>query len=299
MKSKFRYSIINFFSNLNVRGADRAAKIASSLLMPVPKSRIIVETIHGFKIHVDPVLDNGVERNLYRYGTYEKGTLKIMELFLKKGDVFVDAGANIGLMTVFAALIVGENGKVLSFEANPVTKRLLDENIQLNGATNAISFGFGLGSKPSTATLYSNLSFNRGSASLFKLDDKSEEYIVNIKRLDSVPDANVAITMIKIDVEGWELEVLKGCGTILSGLNAPALIVECNSETSRDEGGIQALYNYIKSVNNYRIFKPTRGKGKISKLKEVERADELPQEDNLFCFLPFQLESLRDRWIVS
>jgi FkbM family methyltransferase len=287
----FRYSIINFFTDLKVRGSDRLANIASALLMPLPSEKLIIKTIHGLKIKIDPVVDNGVERKLYRFGSYEKGTLHILNLLLKKGDVFVDVGANIGLMTVYGAAKVGSQGKVLSFEANPDTKRILDENIALNQLGNVKTFGFALGSAQSTSTLYSNLSINRGSASLNKLDEKSQQYSIEIRRLDDVEDAKCNLKLMKVDVEGWELEVLKGCGPILSAPAAPALVVECNTLTSNIEG-TSSLYDYIKKVNSYRIFKLTHGKEKISKLREIKTVKELPGEDNLFCFLAPHLEVL-------
>jgi FkbM family methyltransferase len=260
--------------------------------MPSPKSGLVIQTIHGFKIKIDPLVDNGVERKLYRYGSYEKGTLNVLDLFLQKGDVFVDVGANIGLMSLYGAFKVGNEGKVLSFEANPVTKNILDENIRLNSLKNVITFGFALGSASGSSTLYSNLSINRGSASLNKLDENSESYAIEIKRLDQVQEANQKIKMMKIDVEGWELEVLKGCGSILSKPSAPALIVECNTLASDTQGRTSALYDFIKEVNGYRVFKLAHGKEKKSKLIEVKTSNDLPGEDNLFCFLNDQLQAL-------
>jgi FkbM family methyltransferase len=288
----FRYSVINFFTNLKFRGADRLANIASALLMPTPKGKLIIETIHGFKIQVDPVVDNGVERKLYKFGSYEKGTLHILNAFLKPGDTFVDVGANVGLMTIFAARKVGSAGRVLSFEANPDTKQILDENIKHNQLENVTVFGFALGSTRGTSTLYSNLSFNRGSASLNKLDDQSQQYTIDIHRLDQVEAARRTIKMMKIDVEGWELEVLKGSGTMLSSSTAPALIVECNAFTSKEADATSSLFTFIKNVNAYRVFKLTHGKEKVSRLKEVIKLEDLPQEDNLFCFLPSHLQMI-------
>ncbi|MEO8471020.1 MAG: FkbM family methyltransferase [Chryseolinea sp.] len=296
---RVRYSVINFFTDLKFRGSDRIANLTSNLLMPAPTGKLVIETIHGFKIKIDPVVDNGVERKLYRFGSYEKGTLNILNLFLREGDVFVDVGANIGLMTVYAATKVGSRGRVLSFEANPDTKRILDENVELNRLDNVTTFGFALGSAAGTSILYSNLSINRGSASLNKLDEQSQQYSIEIRRLDNVQEAKRDLKLMKVDVEGWELEVMKGSGSILSSPSAPGLVVECNTLTSSIGGKTSALYDFIKTVNSYKVFRLTHGKEKVSKLREIKTAKDLPAEDNLFCFLPDHIKMLPSNLFVK
>ena len=108
--------------------------------MPNPKklSEYTLKTLHGFYLNINPAIDNGVELSLHETGTYEKGILYYLSSILKKGDCFIDVGANIGLMSIYASEFVGDKGTVLAFEAHPKTARLLEANIEMNNLSNML-----------------------------------------------------------------------------------------------------------------------------------------------------------------
>ena len=91
---------ISTIRDINLKGSGIIAYYLSRLLIPKAKSQVVIDTIYEFKIKVDPVIDNGVERAIYYYGTYEKGTLDVIGKILKEGDTFIDVGANIGIMSL-------------------------------------------------------------------------------------------------------------------------------------------------------------------------------------------------------
>ena len=93
-------------------------------------------------------------------------------------------------------------------------------------------------------------------------------------------------------MEGWELNVLKGSKNLLESDKAPILCVEYNTTQPMDGGSTMDLYRYILSVNNYRIFKLLKGKQHPSALIPVESEEFLPENDNLFCFLPHHINKL-------
>ncbi len=94
---------------LPIRGTFKTTNLLAKIApKPNPKGLCIVKTVHGFKMLVDPVLDKGLERALFNYGTYEAGTLKLMNDILRDGDTFIDIGANIGLMSLHAGKILSE-----------------------------------------------------------------------------------------------------------------------------------------------------------------------------------------------
>ena len=103
-----------------------------------------------------------------------------MDKLLNGGDVVIDVGANIGLMSIHASLNVGKSGKIYSFEANPETAKLLLKNLALNNIKNVSVIQKALGSDKSTGKIYSNWHINRGGASLIKPAIESEFFDVKI-----------------------------------------------------------------------------------------------------------------------
>jgi hypothetical protein len=90
--------------------------------------------------------------------------------------------------------------------------------------------------------------------------------------------------MIKIDVEGFELEALKGAKNLLSSEIPPILIVECTEETEHQNYTREALYSWLKNTNSqYKFYKLKGSKSRKSKLIEIFDQSELPTHDNLFC----------------
>lgn len=98
--------------------------------------------------------------------------------------------------------------------------------------------------------------------------------------------------MLKIDVEGWELEVFKGSKNLLSGENAPIVCVEYTEEHPTYNGSSIDIYNFILTINRYKIFRLQKSKEVSSKLVQIKSIRDLPKYDNLFCFLEKDLNIL-------
>lgn len=272
--------------SLPVRGNGFAAKLLARMLFPAIRDTVKVSTLYGFEIWVHGNDDVIIERSVYDTGTYEKGTIRVIQQLLKEGDVFVDAGANIGVMSLVASTCVGKTGKIHAFEPFPKIYDRLVANISLNQFTNICVYQLALASVSGEAFLYPDTHHNPGASSLVNPNIGVQPLTVQKQTLDALLNLNEKIALIKIDVEGYEMEVLKGAETILSKPEAPALIVECSTE--RENYGYCAgdLYEFIKKINHYRIFKLKRGKTHISELVEIKTPADLPQHDNIFCLLP-------------
>lgn len=284
-KYTLRHSLISFMQDIDIKGIRRIAYYLPELLLPKPVGPLILKTRYGFYLMIDPVKDNGVERSIYNTGTYEKGTLFVIGNILREGDIFVDVGANIGLMSLFATSIVKDTGKIIAFEPHPETMRILKSNIELNNASNIETSYYALGKEEKEAKVYDRWDYNRGSATLIKPEIETDSYDVHVIPLVNYFKKDPTIRLIKIDVEGYELEALMGAGNILAGKVPPMLIVECSEmrENTSKEGSVE-LYEFLKGVNQYRLFKSSKGKGKISRLVEINNRSELPVHDNIYCF---------------
>ncbi len=293
MKLRHRVGRIRF---LPIRGTGRLSRLLGRLIpAPVPMGPCIIGTLHGFRMIVDPVLDRGLERDLFFYGTYEEGTLRAMYDILKPGDTFVDIGANIGLMSLHAAHILNGDGRVLSFEPMPDTFEILTANIALNRFDIVEAVHTAVGAERGTVAIHDNRAMNRGSASLIRPARSESSHSVSISRLDDLllERGIDRIHCMKIDVEGWEFEVFKGAAHTLSGPDAPVCIFECSAQHPTQGGTNRDIYRFLRSINAYRLFRLARGKERPSRLVEIETEDRLPDHDNVFCFLSSHIEAGR------
>lgn len=291
-----RLLTLNFLNALirtNLPGTGKLARLLSGLLLPKPKGPMVVETLEGFRIWVDPLTDAlGVENEIYHLGTYERGTVYVMKNYLRPGDNVLDVGANIGFMTLVAARQC-RPGVVHAFEPLPDALHALQKNLELNAIGNVVVHGYALGSTEGTFKLYpQRLPNNRGSASLLQGAAADDSLDVEVKTLDNVLEGKVTYQLMKIDVEGFELEVLKGARRLLSSPAAPALILECCLVRSSGCYTAEELFDFITNVNTYQIFRLKKGKARISELIPLYKPGDLPPDDNIFCFLPEQLKRI-------
>jgi FkbM family methyltransferase len=132
----------------------------------------------------------------------------LKENFLEPGDFVVDCGANMGFTTIFFAHFVGPGGKVFAFEPYAPNAADIRQNILLNNLTNVEIRQVAAGSRARTACLIA------ASNGTLVAEDLPGVISVDEVRLDDAL-AGAQPTLIKIDVEGYELEVLKGAMRIL------------------------------------------------------------------------------------
>ena len=138
-------------------------------------------------------------------GPYEKG-----EVELKEEDWVVDAGANIGMFSLFASKKVGDKGKIFSFEPVPATQKLLKRNIELNGLKNVEVVPFALGEKKGELSFSIFPESLECSSGFF--DNEGSRETVSQTTLDAFVEENriPRIDFIKSDVEGMERNLLAG-----------------------------------------------------------------------------------------
>ena len=151
------------------------------------------------------------------------------ELFknkIKNGDIVVDIGANIGYFTLLMAKLVGNNGKTFSFEPEPKNFTILSKNVIINNYKNVVLEKKGVSDYNGTSKFFLS-SENTGMHSLHKVDNKGKEIDIDVIKLDDyfiIEGLVDRISMIKIDVEGAELQVLNGMTKILKNGKLKLLI---------------------------------------------------------------------------
>ncbi|HRY32589.1 MAG TPA: FkbM family methyltransferase [Bacteroidales bacterium] len=271
----------------------KLSNLLAKSFLPPPRTEVTIRTLHGFRMTINPVIDAGVERSLYRFGTYEAGTLYWMKQLLAEGGCFADVGANIGLMSLHASRLVGEKGRVIAFEPNPVTRELLLRNIALNGCNNIRVESYAISAESKEGKIYDRWDVNRGGATLIKPSGDATSYDIREISLTAWFEGQTGPDLVKIDIEGYELEALKGARGLLESEKPPVLIIECSAVRAAGyHMDVRDIFDLLTGCG-YRVFKSK--KEKIKGLKEVRNANELPLHDNIYCLpsgMPGQLERL-------
>jgi FkbM family methyltransferase len=173
---------------------------------------------------------------LHRLGRMGRDESAALGRIVRPGMTVLDVGGNLGLYTLLLSRLVGPAGRVVSFEPDPDLFALLQRNISLNGCTNVEAHNLALGRQHDRLVLRRMIlnsgdnTLGAGGSGLFRREIETEvvaldEYLPSLQ-----PD------LVKIDVQGWELEVLRGMERTLAAIPAPALYLEFWPEGFRRAG---------------------------------------------------------------
>src|SRR5262249_46032464 len=136
----------------------------------------------------------------------------------------VDVGANLGLYTLLLARLTGPAGQVHAFEPEPTLFRALARNCRRNAAANVTAVNYALGAGSGRIPFYRSL-FNSRDNRLGGLGWKGRGVEVEMARLDDVlPDPRV--DFVKMDVQGYEMQVLRGMEGIFEASPGLAIYFE-------------------------------------------------------------------------
>jgi len=256
------------------------ANLIGRLRLPTLEGPVRCPTIYDFDLQVR----RGNGENYYYKGFYEQGTLHVMRHCLRAGDTFVDGGASVGLMSLFAAKCVQATGRVLSFEPHPQRHTDLLAGIAFGHFEQVQALKWGLGDEPATFPLYTSVSPS--------LADQTGSIIaeVEVRRLDDVlADEGVSnVRMIKLDIEGFEGKALRGASHLLSGSLPPIVCFEHGAVATNDDP-VEVLSGHHAA--KYRYFQLTRTKSFSGHLKEL-LPKKLRKQDNVFAIPESQLTSV-------
>jgi FkbM family methyltransferase len=164
-------------------------------------------------------------------GRVEDDVQETIQRLLPVGGCFVDVGASVGFFSLLAARIVGANGSVVAFEPQPEAARSARRNIALNGFDNATVVDAAVSSRDGVVTLED---VDKATAHVARADRPSrtgrevssmtlDQFLLG--RPEFEPD------LVKIDVEGHELEVLEGMRESLL-TRSPVVLIECHGDVT-------------------------------------------------------------------
>jgi FkbM family methyltransferase len=244
--------------------------------------RPIVKELEGnLSVVLNPA--DGYARVIYYLGFNEPVIAQFYDKFLEQGMVYIDCGANIGIYSITAAQRVGSEGAVYSFEPQPDIFHRLLANVHLNQLENVHAYRLAVGD-------------NAEAVELVQLRDHVASYVrslqtgtnptvrCNCTTLDAffaehpIERADV----LKIDVEGYELKVLRGARTMISRFRPKLIQFEYYANypmLPRSEWPTLEDYRaFFKEVGYEGFFCLRKRDGRFEATLE-----ERPQDNDLFC----------------
>jgi FkbM family methyltransferase len=181
---------------------------------------VVVELPWGLDLAVRTT--DAVGHTLERTGIFDAAVSETLFRLTDRDDTTVDVGANVGYMTSIMATRVGDRGTVICFEPQPDLRDTLEANVcrwRARGLRTAIEVrGEALSDVPGVGHIARALpgESRDGEILTIRSDFAEEEmFVVAVSRLDDVFGPRTSIGMLKIDVEGHELHVLRGARGLL------------------------------------------------------------------------------------
>jgi FkbM family methyltransferase len=182
-------------------------------------------------------LDDYVGRAVYYIGDLDRKVTRVIQRIVNPGDVVLDIGANLGLVTMQLAHLVGRQGRVHAFEPNPVMVDLVRRTLQRCALGNVSLHAVGLGSELGNLELAVPIN-NAGRASMRQSRWKQgvKKIVVPVQTLASFIQTNSIekVRLVKIDVEGFEMEVLRGAESWIAHSPPDFVLFESNEIVGSD-----------------------------------------------------------------
>ncbi|MFA6088109.1 FkbM family methyltransferase [Mucilaginibacter sp.] len=249
---------LDFTRNWNFPGKERL----SHLFKPSDQLKQTINNgivwLNNEDIAIYTTADNYIEWTILSTGTYEDEINKLIRISLRPGDIAIDIGGNIGLQSIRMGQCVGNDGKVLAFEPLNYLREKFEKNIRLNRLNNISLYPFALSDMESEAEFnIDTKAWNQGTFSL-KNAHGSDRQQVTVKVADDLTEIGSLpkIDLIKIDVEGFEFNVLRGLkGTLTK--HKPRIIFEFDINYWTSPGqDINECYQFLSDLN-YKVYQIT------------------------------------------
>ncbi len=209
------------------------------------RCRYIVKEIQGNDMMLNPY-DRGISTDLLLYGIREPLiNAKFLEC-LKEGMVCYDIGANIGYYALQEASLVGASGHVYAIEPIPNNCKILAMNIALNGYENVRLFNLAMGSHQGLGEIKVSHMSNMCSMVETGYRDYRESIPVSVDTIDRFILGKRLPDVVRMDTEGYEVEIVKGMKGLLESRKPLVLFIEIHFDALMDRS-----IPMLKSLKEY------------------------------------------------
>jgi FkbM family methyltransferase len=192
---------------------------------------------------------------------FEPDVIELARQFVKPGTTVLDVGANFGQMSVLFAEMVGQNGKVFSFEADTFIYEILNKNIAANNKTDVIQPVFGAVHNGTDEYLFfPEQDFERfGTYGSYGIDynNKQEGRKVKTVKIDSI-NFNAPVSFMKVDVQGGDLFAMEGAVNTINKYKMPILFEYEYHFQEQFNYRFQEYVDFVASIN-YKFDKVLNG----------------------------------------
>lgn len=211
------------------------------------QNRYVKKEILGSEMYLD-LRDEGISLDLFNDGIREPLMTEAIQKEIKSGDIVIDIGANIGYYALLEAKLVREEGMVYAIEPVPQNAESLRKNIKLNGYSNIEVFQIAIGGENKTDFIY--VSNMRNMCSMIYHEDRSYNYIgktpVTVITLDNFLEDKPYPDLIRMDVEGYEIEIIRGMKKLLQSNKPLKLAVELHFVFLKEEAK-----DFLNTLKNF------------------------------------------------
>ncbi len=231
------------------KGKKRLGKYLFRKSVFANKDRIIT-CKDGLQYHILNTHDS-VGRDLFFDGVYEPKTIQAIEPLLKDGDVMIDAGANIGAISMPVAK--SRDIRIYAFEPAKHIHEIFQQNITLNHLENIEALPLALSNEAGTVDFYESDRVH-GWSGIVKIDS-FQHYKVPAITLDNFATERKIenIAVLKMDVQGWEYFVLKGAERLLSEKRITHIIFEFEWWAEKNAGLLPGSAQQFLLDNGYQL----------------------------------------------
>ena len=209
-------------------------RLRETLLVSTEYRRVAREHVTRVDIGGAVVMVNAEDPHfgatIARHGEWEPQLKAILARHLSPGSVFVDVGANVGVLSFRAARLVGERGKVLAFEPDPQNASLFLRGLHANAFEQVTLFPMALSDRRATFSLV-------GGSNANVTTPGETDVVAQAVPGDAILGQEPRIDLVKIDIEGHEPAALRGLAATLAR-HRPLVLAEYNPRCLRDHAGM-------------------------------------------------------------
>lgn len=210
----------------------------------------------GIKLSLN--LQEYLQSWIYVFGAYELPTVKFIRSYLKPGDTAIDVGGQIGYLSLVMATSADRKVSVLSFEPEHDNIRRFKANVALNELRNVELIEQAAGSSVGTLKLYLSADSNAGTHSTIRENENVSDKFIEIPctTIDhEIQQRSLKrVDLIKIDVEGGEIDVINGALNTLTSMQ-PVLITELGDALQKARGITTDEFKTFLSELGYECYK--------------------------------------------